>query len=91
MNVELGDYFIHCIYIICGGVVVILNKKEFIDSEKECASMLGMSLSEYQEYRNNLKFVPNKEIKETKQENRTLEMLNYLGIDKTKLKCINND
>ncbi len=69
---------------------MIMNEKEFIDSEKECASMLGMSLIEYKEYRNNLKFVPNKEIKETEQENRTLEMVIFLGIDKTKLKCKNN-
>ena len=70
---------------------MIMNEKEFIDSEKECASMLGMSLIEYKEYRNNLKFEPKKETKETEKENRTLEMLNFLGIDKTKLKCINND
>ena len=44
---------------------MILNEKEFIDSEKECASMLGMSLIEYQEYCDNLKFVPYKETKET--------------------------
>ncbi len=70
---------------------MIMNEKKFIDSEKECASMLGMSLTEYQEYRNNLKFEPSKEIKEIEKENRTLELLNFLGIDKTKLKCINND
>ena len=69
----------------------MMNEEEFIESQKECASMLGMSLTEYQEYRNNLKFEPSKEIKEIEKENRTLELLNFLGIDKTKLKCINND
>lgn len=26
----------------------MMNKKEFIDSQKDCADMLGMSLSKYQ-------------------------------------------
>ena len=70
---------------------MVMNEKEFIDSEKECASMLGMSLTEYKEYCNNLKFQPNHEIKEHEKEDRTLEMLNFLGIDKTKLKCRKDD
>ena len=30
--------------------VVKLSEKQFLESQKDCASMLGMSLSEYEEY-----------------------------------------
>ena len=65
----------------------MINEKNFFESQKECADMLGMSLSEYQEYCNNLR-VPtdNKKNKEEK-ENRTLEMLKILEINESKLKC----
>ncbi len=33
----------------------MMSEKEFIESQKECASMLGMSLDEYQEYCKNTK------------------------------------
>ena len=47
---------------------MILNEKEFIDSEKECAGMLGMSLLEYQDYHNNLNFeLNNKKLKKKKE------------------------
>ena len=41
----------------------MMNEKEFLKSQKECAEMLGMSLSEYQEYCNNLKVPTNNEKK----------------------------
>lgn len=33
----------------------MMNEKQFIESQKECADMLGMSLCEYQNYCQNLK------------------------------------
>ena len=32
-----------------------MSEEQFIESQKECADMLGMSLSEYQDYCKNLK------------------------------------
>lgn len=62
-----------------------MNEKEFIESQKECAAMLGMSLTEYQEYCNDLKVpieTPESEVKN----DQTLEILKFLGINKNKLK-----
>ena len=36
----------------------MMTEKQFIESQKECASMLGMSLSEYQDYCKNVKISP---------------------------------
>lgn len=36
----------------------MMNEKQFIESQKECAAMLGMSLSEYEKYCNNSKITP---------------------------------
>ncbi len=38
----------------------MMNEKQFVESQKDCATMPGMSLSEYQEYCKNLK-VPTSE------------------------------
>lgn len=65
----------------------MMTEKQFIESQKECAAMLGMSLSEYQDYCKNLK-VPttnSKKITQDEQGN-TEEMLDYLGISKSMLK-----
>ena len=64
----------------------MMNEKKFLESQKECAKMLGMSLSEYQEYCKNLKVPTNKKNK-TEKENKTLEILNFFGLSKNKLKC----
>ena len=56
----------------------ILN---FIESQKECAEMLDMTLNEYQNYCKNLK-VPNKR----KKEYNSNEFLKFLGINETILK-----
>ena len=64
----------------------MMNEREFIDSQKECAAMLGMSLHEYQKYCDNLK-VPTENIEsEPEKDDETLKMLSSLGIDKSKLK-----
>ena len=39
-----------------------MNKKRFIKSQKDCASMLGMSLKEYDDYRENIKVIKRKPI-----------------------------
>ncbi len=43
----------------------MLNSKEFLKEEKDCASMLGMSLEEYRSYVKNTK-VPNQKVNSTK-------------------------
>ena len=55
----------------------MMTEKEFAESQKECASMLGMTLSEYQNYCKNLK-VPNST--KGKQEGNTKSVLKDLGI-----------
>lgn len=39
----------------------MLNKKQLIKEQKDCADMLGMSLKEYQEYVKDTKIVSTKE------------------------------
>lgn len=63
----------------------MMNEKEFIESQKECASMLGMSLKEYEEYCKNLK-VETEISKKEPLEDKTFEMLKYFGIKENKLK-----
>ena len=64
----------------------MMSEKEFIKSQEECASMIGMNLKEYQEYCSKLKVPINNINNEYEKEDRTLELMNYLGIDKSKLK-----
>lgn len=64
----------------------MMSKKQFIESQKECASMLGMSLSEYQEYCKNLKVPKEKENATKKSEGNTNAALKSLGINKSLLK-----
>lgn len=59
----------------------MMSKKQFIESQKECADMMGMTLVEYQNYCKNLK-VPNKR----KKEYNSNEFLKFLGINETILK-----
>lgn len=65
----------------------MMNEKKFLESQKECAKMLGMSLSEYQEYCSNLKVPTNNKKSKAEKENRTLEILKFFGLSKNKLKC----
>lgn len=51
----------------------MMSKKQFIESQKECADMLGMSLVEYQEYCKNVK-IPETKTK-VKHNNSILEKL----------------
>jgi len=64
----------------------MMTEEQFIESQKECADMLGMSLSEYQEYCKNLK-VPDdtKEIVK-KNDGNTNKFLKFIEVSKTKLK-----
>lgn len=63
----------------------MMTEKQFIESQKECATMLGMSLSEYQEYCKNLK-VPKQKESLTSEEENTSNFLNFLNIEKEQLK-----
>ena len=61
----------------------MMDEKQFFESQKECAEMLGMSLKEYQEYCKNLKL--SDDSLDTS-ENNTNKMLDFLGIDRGALK-----
>lgn len=65
----------------------MMSEEQFIESQKECASMLGMSLSEYEEYCKNLK-VPKQAIGEEKNEKIEYDnsILNFLGLTPKDLK-----
>ena len=64
-----------------------MTEEEFIESQKECASMLGMSLAEYQEYCANVKVPTDLEENDSdNEEDMTLELLKDLGLSKQKLK-----
>lgn len=65
----------------------MMSEKQFIESQKECASMLGMSLSEYENYCKNLK-VPRQEISKEKNEKTEYDnsILNFLGLTPKDLK-----
>ena len=45
----------------------MMSEKQFIESQKDCASMLGMTLSEYEEYCKKIK-VPKQNLTEEKTE-----------------------
>lgn len=65
----------------------MMSEKQFIESQKECAKMLGMSLSEYENYCKNLK-VPKQTLSETKDEKKEYDndILNFLGLTPKDLK-----
>ena len=64
-----------------------MSEKEFIESQKECASMLGMNLSEYEEYCKNIK-IPAKTLNEDSKNKRKYDndILNFLGLTPKDLK-----
>lgn len=62
----------------------MMSEKQFIESQKECANMLGMSLSEYEEYCKKIK-VPNQNINEEKGEYDN-SILEFLGLKPEDLK-----
>lgn len=61
----------------------MMSKKEFLDEEKDCASMLGMSLEEYRKYTNDVK-VPAVKTKSDKNYDNTI--LGKLGLSANDLK-----
>ncbi len=64
----------------------MMTEEEFIESQKECAGMLGMSLAEYQEYCANIKVPTALEEKDSDNEDMTLELLKDLGLSENSLK-----
>lgn len=66
-----------------------MSEREFLESQEECAAMLGMSLSEYQDYCKNLK-VPSDDIVEENSNSKhsydTYDILKDLGLDSSILK-----
>jgi len=63
----------------------MMSKQEFIKSQKECASMLGMSLEEYQNYCDRVKVSNRKNVSQNSEGN-TSNMLKFLGIAESMLK-----
>lgn len=61
----------------------MISKKELLKEEKDCASMLGMTLEEYREYTNNTKCNISKKTKEKKYNN---SILSKLGLNINDLK-----
>ena len=68
----------------------MMTSKEFIESQKECARMLGMSLGEYQEYCTNLK-VPYDIKSKNDNNNYFSDLMKYFNIDKFMLKKEKNE
>ena len=62
----------------------MMSEKQFIESQKDCASMLGMSLSEYEEYCKKIK-VPKQKLTEEKIEYDN-SILEFLGLTPEDLK-----
>lgn len=60
----------------------MLNSKEFLKEEKDCATMLGMTLEEYRNYVKNTK-VPNKKVVKSKKND---DILFKLGLTSKDLK-----
>ena len=67
----------------------MISKKEFLEEERDCADMLGVSV---EEYRNDLKNVKIS-TKEIKSDNYSFDnsILNYLGLDEKSLKKKKNE
>lgn len=61
----------------------MLSKREFLAEEKDCASMLGMSLEEYRKYTKDAK-VPTEKQKSHKEYDNTI--LSKLGLSTNDLK-----
>lgn len=64
----------------------MMSEKQFIDSQKECASMLGMTLSEYLKYCKELKVPTQDDISDEQNDYDTNDILDFLGMDENILK-----
>lgn len=60
----------------------MMDKKQLLESQKECAKMLGMTLKEYKEYLKNAKVNTTPKSQQA-QDN---SFLQFLGLKKTQLK-----
>lgn len=68
-----------------------MNKKDFLESQKECAKMLGMTLKQYEEYLKNTKIndsINSKIETETDNDNYSLQFFN---LKKNQLKLRKDD
>lgn len=63
----------------------MMSEKQFIDSQNECASMLGMTLCEYQKYCKGLKVPTQDDISEEHSGYDTNDILDFLGMDEIML------
>lgn len=58
----------------------MMDKKQLVESQKECASMLGMTLNEYKKYLKKVK------VNEKSQQTHENDFLKTFGIKKSDLK-----
>lgn len=65
----------------------MMSEQEFIKSQKDCASMLGMSLNEYEEYCKNSKVNAIEKQSKRKYDN---SILPFLGLTEQDLKVNKN-
>ncbi len=62
----------------------MLSRKEFLEEQKDCAKMLGLTLREYQESLKKVKLgTSDKKVEKEKYDN---SILSFLGIDEGMLK-----
>lgn len=64
----------------------MMTKKQFIESQKECAAILGMTLNEYQEYCENIKISLITKEDNVEEPSNTYQVLESLGLDSSMLK-----
>lgn len=62
----------------------MLNKRQFIEEEKDCASMLGLTLQEYRESLKNIKV--SKSARKVKNRKYNSDILYKLGLTENDLK-----
>ena len=67
---------------------MMMSEKEFIESQKDCASMLGMTLSEYEEFCKDAK--ANTEIEDKEPGDYDISFLEQLGLSINDLKFRRN-
>lgn len=63
----------------------MLNNEQFLESQKDCASMLGLSLSEYQKECENIIIIPRDNNEDVNYDNTILDKLG-LTVDDLKLR-----
>lgn len=64
----------------------MMNEKEFLESQKDCASMLGMTLKEYETFCKNTKISPRVKQQSNQKKKYDNSILKKLGLKVSDLK-----